>query len=105
MKKTIDGELYDSESAEKIASFAKEFGADEFRHVEESLYMARNGRFFLAGGGGPMSRYVHPAGDRQVGGSDVVLLTSREARKWCAAHGVDSETIKKLFLRQAGPSH
>lgn len=97
MKTEIDGVAYDTESASIIATFTKEYGADEFRHIDESLYQAENGRFFLAGGGGPVSRYGHPAGDRLVGGSGIVLLTAQEACKWCEAHHVDPDIIHKLF--------
>ncbi len=95
MKAVIDGEVYDTETATKIAFFSKEFGADDFRHVEESLYKTKSGRFFLAGGGGPMTRYSHPVGDRQAGGSGIVILTLDEARHWCESHGVDVETIAR----------
>ena len=97
MKAVIDGETYDTETATKIAAFSKEFGANDFRHVEESLYETRNGRFFLAGGGGPMTRYSHPVGDRQAGGSGIVVLTPNEARNWCETHGVDANTIAQHF--------
>ena len=95
MKAVIDGEVYDTETATKIAFFSKEFGADEFRHVEESLCKTKSGRFFLAGGGGPMSRYSHPVGDRQAGGAGIVVLTPDEAQQWCESHGVDVETIAR----------
>jgi len=95
MKAVIDGAVYNTETATKIAFFSKEFGADDFRHVEESLYKTKSGRFFLAGGGGPMTRYSHPVGDRQAGGAGVVVLTSDEARHWCESHGVDAETIAR----------
>ncbi len=95
MKAVIDGAVYDTETATKIAFFSKEFGADEFRHVEESLYKTKSGRFFLSGGGGPMTRYSHPVGDRQAGGSGIVVLNPDEARCWCDTHGVDVETIAR----------
>ena len=97
MKTVIDGETYDTETATKIADFSKEYGADDFRHVEESLYKTRNVRFFLAGGGGSMTRYTHPVGDRQTGGSGIVALTPKEARNWCETHGVDANTIDHHF--------
>ena len=77
MKAVIDGAVYDTETATKIAFFSKEFGADEFRHVEESLCKTKSGRFFLAGGAG------------------IVVLTRDEARHWCESHGVEVETIAR----------
>ena len=101
MKAVIDGITYNTETASKIAYSSKEFGANDFRHVEESLYRTEDGRFFLAGGGGPMTRYSRPAGDRQSGGSGIVVLTPDKARNWCESHGVDAETIAEHFKVEA----
>ena len=97
MRAEIDGEIYDTDTAQKIAYFTKEFGSDEFRHVEETLYRTKGGRFFLAGGGGAMTHYSHPEGDKQIGGSGIFPLTAREAKKWCNTHGVDQKSIAQYF--------
>ena len=101
MKAVIDGISYNTGTATKIAYSSKEFAANDFRHVKDSPYRTEVGRFFLAAGGGAMTRYARPAGDRQSGGSGIVVLPPDEARNWCESHGVDAETIAEHFEAKA----
>ncbi|RQD73490.1 MAG: hypothetical protein D5R97_09295 [Candidatus Syntrophonatronum acetioxidans] len=98
MKKVINGKLYDTEKAVFIASYRYSNPSD-FKHIEEDLYKTKKGNYFLAGGGGPMSKYAVSLGDNQTGGSSDVItpLTAQEAREWCESREVDADIITREF--------
>lgn len=97
MKQVIDGKVYNTETAEVVAEFSNDFGVSDFRHCEETLYRTKKGRFFLAGEGGPMSRYSKSVGDMQSGGSGIIALTVTEAQEWCEQTDVETSVIEELF--------
>ena len=83
MKKIINGKLYNTETAEKLAEFYTNCTASDFRYLEESLYRKRTGEYFLSGFGGPMTRYaikLENGGSRS--GYAIRPLTEEEAREW-----------------------
>lgn len=97
MRKIVNGKLYDTEKAEKVAWAESECGRRDFRWYDEKLYRTRNGRWFLAGEGGPLSRYRRPAPDGGwIEGDGIIPLTDDEARTWLEEHG-ETETILKFF--------
>jgi hypothetical protein len=60
MKAIINGVRYDTEKATLIGE-ASEGNRGDFGRWEAGLYVTpRAGRYFLAGEGGPMSRYARP---------------------------------------------
>tara|TARA_R100000306_G_C4380997_1_gene144338 strand:+ start:2839 stop:3150 length:312 start_codon:yes stop_codon:yes gene_type:complete len=81
MKKVIGGLRYDTETAEKVAQHWDGYQSDH-GHVCESLYRTKNGRWFLAGEGGPASRYAKSVdGNGRIGGSGIVPVTPEVARE------------------------
>lgn len=97
MKQVIEGKLYNTATAEEIGSYWNGRSQSDFRNVSESLYKTKSGRFFLAGSGGPMTKYSRPCGDMTGGGSGIIPLETEEARTWCEEHDIDSDTIAKYF--------
>lgn len=96
MKKIINGKLYDTETAELLATNASECGQHDFRWFEEDLYRTKKGQFFLAGEGGPMSRWSHSIDQNSwSGGSDIVLFSDEEAREWAEA-SLTADEIEEL---------
>jgi hypothetical protein len=86
MKKLIDGLLYDTESAEEIASWSNGLSYSDFNHMDETLYRTESGRWFIHGGGGPKTKYRKPAAGGGVTGSeDIRALTDAEAFEWLQA--------------------
>jgi hypothetical protein len=84
MIKIIDGVRYDTDKAIEIGS-ASYSNSGDFHHWDETLYKSpRSGRFFIAGSGGPMSKY-----SRQIeqnswsGGSRIIPINADQAREWC----------------------
>lgn len=86
MKRVVGGKLYDVEKAEALASASWGYSGD-FEAFSETLYKTSNGRFFLAGEGGPKTKYGEPApGGGTGGGSDIIPLTEERAAAWCERH-------------------
>ena len=55
MRKNIDRKMYDTETAELLASSSNGYGHGDFRYMEEQLYRKKTGEFFLYGEGGALS--------------------------------------------------
>ena len=89
MKKLIDGKLYDTESADLIASVYPNGTQDQsnFHFLRERLYCTESGRYFIAGVGGPKTTYSQPAASGGVtGGEDIRAVTEEQAFAWCERH-------------------
>ena len=88
MKDIIDGKRYDTDTAEEIATGSSS-GAHpgDFEYYRETLYKTDNGAWFLAGKGGPKTKYASPVpGGGLSGGSGIHPLTSGETMSWMEAH-------------------
>lgn len=102
MKKIINGKRYDTEKAILIGEYDNlGHGADsisDFRYWEGSLYRTpRSGRYFLAGKGGPMTRFSQSAGQNSwTGGEDLIPMSQEEALEWAEAY-LDPEVIEEHF--------
>lgn len=82
MKKVINGKKYDTETAKKIGEDSG-FWSSSFRYYNEELYQKSNGEFFLAGEGGPMTKYgVQIDSNTKGSGSKITPLTDEEAKEW-----------------------
>jgi hypothetical protein len=84
MKAVIEGKRYDTTTAMKIGSGGGMAYPGDFHYIYEALYITPRGNFFLAGEGGPLSRYGRPAhGGGTCGGEGIVPVTKEEALLWC----------------------
>ena len=86
MKRILDGKRYNTETAEKIASYSNGLGKGNFRNYDETLYKTKNGNWFLSGEGGPMTKYSHPCGNMTSGGEAIIPMDPDEARRWLESH-------------------
>lgn len=96
MKRIIDGLSYDTTTATLIGNDAG-YGPSDFRWYNESLYRTLRGRYFLAGEGGPMTRwakYVPNAGWTK--GDGIFPLSPAEALAWAENH-LSPETVAEEF--------
>jgi len=91
LKKVIDGKMYNTQSAKMLAEYSNELGISNFRHLDEELYRTKNGTFFLAGNGGPMTKY-----SESCGGEKIIPISEAEAREWLEQHGTVEE-YKTIF--------
>lgn len=83
MKKVINGKLYNTETAKEIKSVSHGDGPRDFRYYEETLYRKRTGEYFLAGEGGPMTKYRQTVGQNSWrGGDGIIPLSYEETLAW-----------------------
>jgi hypothetical protein len=95
MRKIVDGKIYDTEIAERIAERKTGYGRGDFNWCEETLYRTKKGRWFLAGQGGAMTRYAQGSDVYQTSSLDVIPLTQGEAVEWLQEHAPDK--LEKYF--------
>ena len=100
MKRIIDGKTYNTETATQVAEYERGGPVNDFGWYEESLYRTKNGRWFLAGRGGPMSGYAQSVGQNQWGGGKGLrTLTTGEAIAWLERHE-ETAAIEEHFADQ-----
>ncbi len=102
MKKIYDGFVYDTDKADLIGD-ANSLGesADsksDFRYWEAGLYRTpRARRYFLAGRGGPMTRFASRAGSNTTRGDEgIIPLSLEEARQWATTY-LPIEIVQQWF--------
>jgi hypothetical protein len=72
-------------------------GSGDFSHISERLYRTAKGAYFLAGTGGPMTKYARRIGDNcTTGGSDILPLTECQAKEWAEQH-MSAEAYEATF--------
>lgn len=82
MKQIINGKRYDTNTATFVAKYGRGLGRGDFSNYDEELYRTPRGNWFLAGEGGPMTKYSRPCGNMTSGGSGIIPLSPDEARSW-----------------------
>ncbi len=101
MKAIINGKRDDTERAEAIASYSTGYMGD-FRRIDEILYRTKRGNWFIAGSGGPLTRYrTTDGGNGWTSGERIIPLAPHEAAEWLADHS-NVETYARYFDAQEG---
>ena len=97
MKKVINGKLYDTEKAVRMASWENIQDVRSFNHMEETLYRKRTGEFFLHGEGEARTRYARQYESNMWGhGEEIVPLTVQAAQEWAEKH-LDGDDYERIF--------
>lgn len=98
MRAIIEGIRYDSDTAELIGESGGGNGRSDFRWWHAGLYRGKKSfRYFLAGEGGPMTRFcTHCADGMQGYGSKIIPLSSDEAFEW-AQRELQPEQVEQFF--------
>ena len=92
MRNIINGKIYDTATAEWIYDTSNGSGVSDFKHERSALYRTTRGRWFLAGYGGPMSRFGHTLSDRsRTEGSGCIPLTPADALAELERHNAAEE--------------
>lgn len=95
MKRIVEGKVYDTATAESVASDSFSYQSD-FHYWSETLYKTKKGAYFLHGEGGPMSQYSQDLGNNSTGGGSALrVMTDEEAYEWLAR--VDADKAIELF--------
>ena len=95
MKQIINGRKYDTETAEYIASTGFGYSGD-FRYWSEDLYKTEKGNWFIAGEGGPLTRYAVSTGDGTSGSERIIPLSKQEVLEWLESAN-KPEILEKFF--------
>lgn len=102
MKKIINGKRFDTKTATLIGKTDNlGSGVDsitDFGYWEAGLYQTpRSKQFFLAGAGGPMSRFAMSTGQNQwSSGEGIIVLSHDDALAFAEAH-FDPAVIEIFF--------
>lgn len=98
MRKTLHGIRFDTDTAVEIGT-AGSLGI--LMHWEATLYRTpRSKRYFLAGYGGPMTRFAQSAGcDAWTDAQDLIPLTYAQAKQWALQY-LARENIEQHFNRK-----
>ena len=86
MKKIINGRMYDTETAEKIAEWDNGLYGNEFK-IKEILYKKTTGEYFIYGSGGTLTRYSISHVNGSSDSIDIIPLTKEEAKIWMEKNG------------------
>ena len=96
MIKIINGKKYDTETAKHLGNYWNYLGTNDFRHLNEDLYIKKTGEYFIHGCGGARTRYAKACGNCWGGGEAIVPLTINEAKEWVEAH-LTGEEYEAIF--------
>ena len=96
MKKSINKKMYNTETAEEVAKFWNGLGSNDFRNLSETLYLTKNGNWFLHGSGGANSKYAIHIGNMSRGNETIIPLSIDETIEWCEMRN-EEEVIETYF--------
>lgn len=92
MKRVTNGKVYNTETAECVATWSSHYYRNDFHYCEESLYRTKKGSWFVVGEGGPLSKYSRPCfGNCTCGGDGLEPISAAEAQKWLEQRGFVNE--------------
>lgn len=97
MKKIINGKVYSTDTAKRVAIYYSNYAGNDFHYYQEELYRKKTGEFFLYGSGNAASPYSERCGMNEwCGGSKIVPLSFKEAQEWAEKH-LDGEEYCDIF--------
>jgi hypothetical protein len=97
MRNIINRKIYDTETAELIFDTSNRNGVSDFGFERSGLYRTTRGAWFLAGNGGPMSRFSRTLSDRsRTEGSGCIPLTPADALAELERHNAAEEIDRHL---------
>jgi len=98
MKRIIEGKRYNTDTAQKIASYDNGCGGGDFDCLEETLYHTKAGALFIHGRGGARTWYASSSegGRCFSSGEDIIPYTKAETKEWLELHHKE-EAIERLW--------
>lgn len=99
MRAIINGFRYDTERADLLGSASHGESTTDFSYWGAGLYRTKRSRnFFLAGSGGPMTRYSRNIGNNNTsGGERIDPMTKAEALEWAERY-LEPDEIEAAFV-------
>ena len=97
MRKVIDGKCYDTATAEQVYRHDNGIGPHDFRFRAKTLFLTRNGRWFLFHEGGPMTDMAQPSGGNgYCAGQDIEAIADDDAFGFLVAHSEESNAAAAI---------
>jgi hypothetical protein len=97
MRNIINRKVYDTETAEWIYDTSNGSGVNDFGFERSALYRTTRGAWFLAGNGGPSSRFSRTLSDRsRIEGSGCIPLNPADAVAELERHNATEEIDRHL---------
>ena len=98
MRVKIDGKVYDTAKAEKIATYDSGLPRMDLDYIREGLYR-QDGVFFLAGESGARGRYAkNEETGGKIGGEGGYILSLEEVKEWIElTQGTNTATANLLL--------
>lgn len=97
MKAIINGKRFDTEKAVLVGKASSGLMRSDFGWWEARLYRTpRTKTYFLAGEGGPKTRWARRYGDMWGNGEGISPLSPEEAREWAERY-LDVDVIEQEF--------
>ena len=98
MRRIIDGKVYDTKRAEELCNISPDgFSRNDLGWEDTHLYVTEKDTFFLAGKGGPLTRWTILEGHSvHRSGKGMIVLGRDEARRLVEQH-CNRKTFVCLF--------
>jgi hypothetical protein len=80
VKKIIDGKRYDTDTATHVVNLWNGHPRNDFKFEDSDLYLTKSGNWFLAGSGGPTSRWSETIGNASTYGSGITPISPADVR-------------------------
>lgn len=97
MRKYINGNRYDTDTAVELGRWENGSTPYDFDWVRETLFRTKAGLYFIHGEGGANTRYSQDLGEnRWSGGERIVPMTQDSAREWAEQH-LDADQVDQAF--------
>jgi len=98
MRKIINGKRYNTATATNVCDVSPSgYFSNDFRWEDTYLYRTSRGNWFLAGKGGPLTRWAQKSGDTgRCSGSGIIPIDADEARSLLEQHGLSGQ-VEEYF--------
>ena len=97
MRKIVNGKKYDTDTATCVCDISPNgYSQSDFRWEDTYLYRTKNGNWFIAGEGGPMTRWMHQVGNSYCYGEGLKPVEADYARELLEQFG-SAEKMEKYF--------
>lgn len=96
MKKTVNSLTFNTETATLLAYWDNECVCNDFNYEEQTLYVTKNGRYFIHEYGGGGTDWGRDAGNIRCGGQNIIPLSRQEAMDWCQRYGAEHAVKKHI---------
>lgn len=82
MRRIIKNKVYDTDTAKSKATYSSDYPRSSFQYYEETLYIKKNGEYFLHGKGNAASPYAESSYNSKVPSEKITPLTYEKAKEW-----------------------